>query len=335
MQERKAWSVDGILAVVVALVLTGLGAWLLARMGIDLEAGTGNPVVTGVIGGLLVLAAAVLFSSLTIISPGDTNVVQFFGRYVGTIRKAGLLMTVPFTTKKKVSVKVRNFETSELKVNDADGNPVNIAAIIVWQVADTAKSVFAVEAYDTFVAVQAESALRHVATSHPYDNAAPGEETLRGSTGAVAEELAEEVAARIAIAGPGGRRDPHQLAGLRAGDRPGDAPAAAGPTPWSRPVPVIVDGAVGMVQMALERLRVEGRGWTPRRGAQGPDGVEPAGGAHQRLARLTGDQHGLASRLRRLLGGCRSRASVAAPPPRPAGQEGRPGRSGKQRPRRG
>ena len=201
VQERKAWSVDGILAVVVALVLTGLGAWLLARMGIDLEAGTGNPVVTGVIGGLLVLAAAVLFSSLTIISPGDTNVVQFFGRYVGTIRKAGLLMTVPFTTKKKVSVKVRNFETSELKVNDADGNPVNIAAIIVWQVADTAKSVFAVEAYDTFVAVQAESALRHVATSHPYDNAAPGEETLRGSTGAVAEELAEEVAARIAIAG--------------------------------------------------------------------------------------------------------------------------------------
>ena len=201
VQERKAWYVDGILAVVVALVLTGLGAWLLARMGIDLEAGTGNPVVTGVVGGLLVLAAAVLFSSLTIISPGDTNVVQFFGRYVGTIRKAGLLMTVPFTTKKKVSVKVRNFETSELKVNDADGNPVNIAAIIVWQVADTAKSVFAVEAYDSFVAVQAESALRHVATSHPYDNAAPGEETLRGSTGAVAEELAEEVAARIAIAG--------------------------------------------------------------------------------------------------------------------------------------
>ena len=201
VQERKAWYVDGILAVVVALVLTGLGAWLLARMGIDLEAGTGNPVVTGVIGGLLVLAAAVLFSSLTIISPGDTNVVQFFGRYVGTIRKAGLLMTVPFTTKKKVSVKVRNFETSELKVNDADGNPVNIAAIIVWQVADTAKSVFAVEAYDSFVAVQAESALRHVATSHPYDNAAPGEETLRGSTGAVAEELAEEVAARVAIAG--------------------------------------------------------------------------------------------------------------------------------------
>ena len=98
-------------------------------------------------------------------------------------------MTVPFTTKKKVSVKVRNFETNELKVNDADGNPVNIAAIVVWQVADTAKSVFAVEKYDDFVAVQAESALRNVATSHPYDNAGVGEESLRGSTDLVAKDI--------------------------------------------------------------------------------------------------------------------------------------------------
>jgi regulator of protease activity HflC (stomatin/prohibitin superfamily) len=256
VQERKAWYVDGILAVVVALVLTGLGAWLLANMGFALEDGTGNPVLTGVIGGLLVLAAAVLFSGLTIISPGDTNVVQFFGRYVGTIRKAGLLMTVPFTTKKNVSVKVRNFETSELKVNDADGNPVNIAAIIVWQVADTAKSVFAVEAYDTFVAVQAESALRHVATSHPYDNAAPGEETLRGSTGAVADELAEEVAARIAIAGL-------EVVETRISSlayAPEIAQAMLQRQQASAIIAArekIVEGAVSMVQNALDRLEDE------------------------------------------------------------------------------
>ena len=110
-------------------------------------------------------------------------------------------MVVPFSTGKKVSVRVRNFETSELKVNDADGNPVNIAAIIVWQVADTAKAVFAVDNFTEFVEVQSEAALRHIASTHPYDNAFPGEESLRGSTDVVARELAEEVAARIAIAG--------------------------------------------------------------------------------------------------------------------------------------
>lgn len=205
--ERKGWYVDGLLALLLAVVVSGLSIWLFVRMGMALEAaatGTaaaGSPLRDGILATVLLLLAVVVFSGLTIISPGDTRVVQFFGRYVGTIRRTGLLMTVPFTTRKKVSVKVRNFETNELKVNDADGNPVNIAAIVVWQVADTAKSVFAVEEYDKFVAVQSESALRHVATSHPYDNAAPGEETLRGSTELVARELADEVAARIQLAG--------------------------------------------------------------------------------------------------------------------------------------
>jgi regulator of protease activity HflC (stomatin/prohibitin superfamily) len=128
-------------------------------------------------------------------------VLRWFGRYIGTIRQPGLKLAVPLVVGRKVSVKVRNFETNELKVNDADGNPVNIAAIIVWQVADTAKAVFAVDDYRAFVQVQAESALRHVASIHPYDNAAAGEESLRGSTDRVAAELATEVAARIAIAG--------------------------------------------------------------------------------------------------------------------------------------
>lgn len=256
IQESKAWYVDGILAIVVALALTGFAAWLITRMGIDIDRGTGNPVLAGVTGGLLLLVAGVLFSSLTIVSPGDTKVIQFFGRYIGTIRKAGLLMTVPFTMKKKVSVKVRNFETHELKVNDADGNPVNIAAIVVWQVADTAKSVFAVEQYDEFVAVQSESALRHVATSHPYDNPGPGEESLRGSTGVVADELAEEVAERIAIAGL-------EVVETRISSlayAPEIAQAMLQRQQASAIIAArekIVEGAVSMVQNALARLEDE------------------------------------------------------------------------------
>ena len=122
--------------------------------------------------------------------------MQFFGRYVRTVRRTGLTWVVPLSTRRRVSVRVRNFETNALKVNDADGNPVDIAAIVVWQVADTAKATFAVEDYGNFVAVQSESALRHVATTHPYDDTAGHGTSLRGSTDVVSDELAHEVAQR-------------------------------------------------------------------------------------------------------------------------------------------
>ncbi len=198
--ERRAWSITGLigLAVVVALVLGGAFSAMTVGWAIAEERENPGAVILAVV---LWLLAGVLGSALTVVDPGETRVVQLFGRYIGTLRADGLQMTFPLVTRRKVSVKVRNFETNELKVNDADGNPVNIAGIIVWQVADTAKAVFAVENFTEFVAVQSEAALRHVASSHPYDNAAPGEESLRGSTEVVAKELAEEVAARIAIAG--------------------------------------------------------------------------------------------------------------------------------------
>lgn len=252
IEERKAWYIDGLLAFFLALAFTAFSAWLFITAAISLESGLGGG-VRMLLGFLVMAVAVVMFSSLTIISPGDTKVIQFFGRYIGTIRRAGLLMTVPFTTKKKVSVKVRNFETNELKVNDADGNPVNIAAIVVWQVADTAKSVFAVEEYDAFVAVQSESALRHVASSHPYDNAGPGEESLRGSTEIVARELADEVAARIAIAGL-------EVVETRISSlayAPEIAQAMLQRQQASAIIAArekIVEGAVTMVQNALERL---------------------------------------------------------------------------------
>jgi regulator of protease activity HflC (stomatin/prohibitin superfamily) len=197
---RRAWSVPGAAATIVFVVLLALGVWLIVLAASADESGR-DGTAFGVIGALLFLLAVLLASGISVVGPGDTRVLQFFGRYVGTLRRPGLQLNMPLVIGRKVSVKVRNFETNELKVNDADGNPVNIAAIIVWQVADTAKAVFAVERYTDFVQVQAESALRHVASTHPYDNADPGEESLRGSTDRVAAELAAEVANRIAIAG--------------------------------------------------------------------------------------------------------------------------------------
>ncbi len=200
IDEHRAWSLNGFLALLAAVVLIGLAVWGFVLAGITDDAG-GNGAPYAIAGIVAMLLGVVPAASITIVSPGQTRVLQFFGRYTGTIRSPGLKMVVPFSTGKKVSVRVRNFETSELKVNDADGNPVNIAGIIVWQVADTAKAVFAVDNFTEFVEVQSEAALRHIASTHPYDNAGPGEESLRGSTDVVARELAEEVAARIAIAG--------------------------------------------------------------------------------------------------------------------------------------
>lgn len=198
--ERAAWSVNGAVALLVAVALLGLGLWSIIQAAMLDDAGKGGAGF-GILGAALIVLGSLAASALTVVSPGDTRVLQFFGRYIGTLRRPGLQMTLPLVIGRKVSVKVRNFETNELKVNDADGNPVNIAAIIVWQVADTAKATFAVEKYDDFVRVQSESALRHVASSHPYDNAGPGEESLRGSTDLVAKELAQEVAERVSIAG--------------------------------------------------------------------------------------------------------------------------------------
>lgn len=199
IQEKMAWSMNGGAALILLIVLLVAAGWFFLQ---GWSAFAEDESFGGLaIGAGIFLIFLIFASAFTIINPGDTKVLQFFGAYVGTVRRTGLVMTIPWTSKKTVSVKVRNFETHELKVNDADGNPVNIAAIVVWQVADTARSTFAVENYYQFVAVQAEAALRHVATTHPYDNGEAGEETLRGSTDLVARELAHEVAERISIAG--------------------------------------------------------------------------------------------------------------------------------------
>jgi hypothetical protein len=237
--QRPALALNGWFGViVVALCAWGFGA--------ALEAGSAwfwPPLVIGVLVAL----------SLVIVPPGQTSVIQFFGRYVGTVRRPGFWWVLPLTIRHRVSVRVRNFETNRLKVNDSDGNPVEIASIVVWQVADTARSTYAVENYENFVSVQAEAALRHVANTHPYDNAESDETSLRGSTDIVARELAAEVAERVAIAGVEivEVRISHlayaqEIAQAMLRRQQASAVVAA----RSR----IVEGAVGMVELALERL---------------------------------------------------------------------------------
>lgn len=207
--------------------------------------------------GWLLFAIVVVFvlvlSTLTIVPPGRSRVVQFFGSYVGTARRPGLWSVLPLTLKREVSVRVRNFETNRLRVNDADGNPVDIAAIVVWQVADTAKALYAVDNFASFISTQSESALRHVASGHPYDDTQGRGTSLRGSTDVVAGQLAREVAERVAVAGIEvvEVRISHlayapEIAQAMLRRQQANAVVAA----RSR----IVEGAVGMVELALNRL---------------------------------------------------------------------------------
>ena len=250
ISERPAWKADGFIGIALVLVLAGVGVWGFIR------AEETQVAAWGVVGGVAYLFLVVIAASLTIVQPGQTQVVQFFGRYVGTVRKAGLLWLIPFATHKTVSVRVRNFETARLKVNDSTGNPVEIAAIVVWQVSDTAKATFAVEAYQDFIATQSEAAVRHVAGAYPYD-ASDDAESLRGSTDQVSLELAHEVAARVVAAGLEilEVRISHlayspEIAQVMLQRQQAAAVIAARS--------LIVEGAVGMVQIALTRLSAQG-----------------------------------------------------------------------------
>jgi len=240
IHERPAWSISGWFGVLV--VLAGTAVSILVA---ESSAATWAIVP--------ILATVVVLTSLVIVQPGQTKVVRFFGSYVGTVRRPGLWWIVPLADRRNLSVRVRNFETNHLKVNDADGNPVEIAAIVVWQVADTSRAVYAVDDYVNFVEVQAESALRHVATTHPYDDPTEEGTSLRGSTDVVAAELAREVAERVIIAGVEivEVRISHlayasEIAQAMLRRQQANAVVAA----RSR----IVEGAVGMVEMALNRL---------------------------------------------------------------------------------
>ncbi|PIF03561.1 MAG: band 7 protein [Propionibacterium sp.] len=257
VNEVPAKTFNGWLALIGGIVLLLLASPLaLLSMGMLATDMTFFGFVVGLLSAVLGIAGLGLLGSLTIIAPGQTRVVQFFGKYIGTIRQHGMVARLPFSSARRVSIKANSFETNELKVNDANGNPINIAAIVVWQVADTAKAVYEVESYGDFVYTQAESALRHVAMSYPYDAKDPSIESLRGATDSVSDELAREVADRISLAGM-------QVLEVRISSL-AYAPEIAQAMLQRQQAAAIIDareqiveGAVTMVQGALDRLEKE------------------------------------------------------------------------------
>jgi regulator of protease activity HflC (stomatin/prohibitin superfamily) len=253
--EKRATRLPGLAMVAVTLVLLAAGAAVaLIDGGGVIDPGKMPGPLTGV-GVLLVLIAAVLASGFVALNPNEAAVVQFLGSYLGTVREAGLSWVLPLTSRQRVSVRVRNFESATLKVNDQEGNPVEIAAVVVWRIVDTAEASFAVDAYEEYVQIQTEAAVRHIATSYPYDAHTEGAVSLRDAEH-VAEELTAEIRERVTLAGVEviESRITHlayapEIAQAMLQRQQAGAVVAARTR--------IVEGAVGMVQLALERLRAE------------------------------------------------------------------------------
>jgi regulator of protease activity HflC (stomatin/prohibitin superfamily) len=205
---------------------------------------------------LLVLATLVL-TGLTPVSPGRARVVQLFGKYRGTLRETGLQWVNPFTRRIVLSTRIRNQESAQAKVNDADGNPIEIAAVVVWQVHDTAKALYSVDNYTQFVAIQTETAVRHIASSYPYDSRGTDALSLRDNADEITQRLSDELTNRVRPAGV-------QIIESRL-TRLSYAPEIAQAMLRQQQANAIVgartrivEGAVGMVQLALQRLQEEG-----------------------------------------------------------------------------
>ncbi|WP_280266013.1 SPFH domain-containing protein [Nocardia wallacei] len=274
MELRPAFRVNGFLMLLVLVVIGGgalIGA--IAATGAASEGGSAGAGVGAAVGYVVAAAAVVLLTGLTTVSPNEAKVLQFFGRYIGSVSEAGFFWVVPLTAKRRISLRVRNFETQTLKVNDSDGNPVQIAAVVVYRVVDSFKSAFAVDDYEEYVQTQSEAAVRHLATVHPYDAAPDAPSTVTGAAGSEAPadpgptslrngaEVAEELTAEL--------RERTLLAGIEILEArithlayaPEIAQAMLVRQQAAQVVAArsrIVEGAVGMVGMALERLTAEG-----------------------------------------------------------------------------
>jgi regulator of protease activity HflC (stomatin/prohibitin superfamily) len=256
--ERTARSLPGIptfLVLLAGAIALGLAsAWYLVAI---LIPGFDDATLAQGVGFVLLILALIavlfMFNGLTPVNPNEARALVLFGHYAGTIRTQGLQWVNPFTQRRRISVRIRNFETSKLKVNDHDGNPIEIAAVVVWKVTDTAEALFEVDDYENFVQVQAESALRNLAMTHPYDAHVEGDMALRSNPVEVAGQLRGEIADRLETAGVEvvEARISHlayapEIANAMLRRQQANAVIAA----RSR----VVEGAVGMVEMALEQL---------------------------------------------------------------------------------
>ncbi|HRO02059.1 MAG TPA: SPFH domain-containing protein [Terricaulis sp.] len=196
-QERVANTTNGGLMLLLTLVVLGAGAWLL----IDVIAQDGGSPLQAI----AIVAASLLFTALLIgfytLQPNEAAAITLFGNYKGTDRTPGLRWVLPWYTRKKISLRVRNVTGEKLKVNDKRGNPIEIAAVVVWRVTDTASALFDVDHYQEFVDIQIETAVREIASHFSYDNAEHDEPTLRGDADQVSALLREKLQERVAVAG--------------------------------------------------------------------------------------------------------------------------------------
>lgn len=255
IREVEIKVLNGLLMLPLLLVTQGLLTWILIdTIDTPTALGGGTARVIALIALILVwLVNVVMFFGLFTVAPNTGVVLQLFGDYKGTAREAGLRWANPFYTKNKVSLRVRNFETGKLKVNDKRGNPIEIAAVVVWKVVDTAEAVFMVDDFKNYVHVQSEAAVRTLATSYPYDVFTDGEQSLVSHTAEISEKMREEIQDRLEQAGMNiiEARISHlayspEIASAMLQRQQADAVIAARRK--------IVEGAVGMVENALEML---------------------------------------------------------------------------------
>lgn len=247
MEEKNTFHINGYLGLFILIMMIAGGGYLFYLTIINETIGT------AILGALIWIISGLFISSLTIVSPNQAKAILFFGKYLGTITDNGLFITTPLTQKIPLSLKVRNFNTALLKVNDSDGNPIEISAVVVFKVVDSAKALFSVDNYKDFVAIQSETALRHIASQYPYDTFEDQDITLRGNTTEVSEKLKIELEERLSIAGVEviETRLNHlayatEIASAMLQRQQARAILSARQT--------IVEGAVSMTQMALEQI---------------------------------------------------------------------------------
>lgn len=254
VREKHARELPGLPMFFAGLAVFAVSVWVFVLGVMKADETGGNPPAGLLIAAvLLFLAAALIMRGLFTVAPGEARVLQFLGRYVGTVRTDGLRWANPFTTRQKISTRIRNHETATLKVNDADGNPIEIAAVVVWQVEDTARARFEVDDFVRFVGIQTETAVRHIATSYPYDNHDEAGLSLRENADEITETLAIEISARVQSAGV--KVIESRLTHLAYAPEIAHAMLQrqqAGAVVAARTR--IVEGAVGMVELALQRL---------------------------------------------------------------------------------
>ena len=198
MREKQAWSFNGFIAVIAIIILLGLA--VITFLNSSTPFGIAMSISSLLFMVLCIVLALILLAGLVVLQPNEAMVLTFFGKYMGTIRQDGFFFAIP-ASKRKISLRVRNFNSETLKVNDVDGNPIEISAVIVFRVVDAAKAVFDVDSYESFVRIQSETALRHMATKYPYDSPDTGVISLRGNTEEVAQGLAQELQEKLRVAG--------------------------------------------------------------------------------------------------------------------------------------